>query len=78
MPELMGDVWKLEDNAEQIANDELIFACQQAYEGNRKARKYLVHIFDERWADIKEKLDVEGSAWYVWWMDGVHKYMTEN
>lgn len=29
----------------------------------------------ERWASIKRKAAVEGSAWYVWWMDGVRTFM---
>jgi hypothetical protein len=30
---------------------------------------------DYSWEDIQEKAAVEGSTWYVWWMDGVRKYM---
>lgn len=29
----------------------------------------------ERWASIKRKVAVEGSAWYVWWMDGCRMLM---
>lgn len=30
---------------------------------------------NEEWDDIITKARVEGSAWYVWWMDGVRAYM---
>ena len=29
----------------------------------------------EPWESIVEKVRVEGSTWYVWWMDGVRTYM---
>jgi hypothetical protein len=29
----------------------------------------------ERWSEIKKKCSVEGSTWYVWWMDGVRAFM---
>lgn len=29
----------------------------------------------EKWESIAAKAQVEGSTWYVWWMDGVRKYM---
>ena len=29
----------------------------------------------EEWEDILKKANTEGSTWYVWWMDGVRKYM---
>ncbi len=28
----------------------------------------------EEWDSIVAKVNVEGSAWYVWWMDGVRTY----
>jgi len=27
------------------------------------------------WETIQERAAVEGSAWYVWWMDGVRAYI---
>ena len=30
---------------------------------------------NEEWEDIVEKAAVEGSTWYVWWMDGVRAYL---
>lgn len=29
----------------------------------------------ESWEDVVAKFKVEGSTWYVWWMDGVREYM---
>ena len=78
MPEVIGDVWKLETDRQEIASEDLDFLCQKALKGVRKARAYVVSIFEESWAEIKAKLKTEGSVWVVWWMDGVHKYMTEN
>jgi len=73
-----GDVWNLECNTEAIASDELNFLVSMAIEGNRKMQNYLRKLWDgEQWSSIKEKLNTEGSVWYVWYMDGVHKYMQE-
>ena len=30
---------------------------------------------DEPWEEIVAKAHVEGSAWYVWWMDGVRAFL---
>lgn len=30
---------------------------------------------DEPWEDIVAKARVEGSTWYVWWMDGVRAFL---
>lgn len=30
---------------------------------------------DEPWEDIVGKARVEGSMWYVWWMDGVRAFL---
>lgn len=29
----------------------------------------------EKWASILKKISVEGSTWYVWWIDGVRVFM---
>jgi len=29
----------------------------------------------EEWEDILGKARCEGSTWYVWWMDGVRRFM---
>ncbi len=30
---------------------------------------------DEPWEAILEKAKTEGSTWYVWWMDGVRRFI---
>ncbi len=27
------------------------------------------------WEEVQERAAVEGSTWYVWWMDGVRAYI---
>ena len=73
--EPLGDVWELESNEEQFASELLNDLAQQALRGSRSARRQLEDIWDEDWESIKEKLETEGSVWYVWWMDGVHEFM---
>ena len=40
-------------------------------------RKELEHIFESPWETIKERMETEGSVWYVWYMDGIRKYISE-
>lgn len=30
---------------------------------------------DEPWEEIQTKILTDGSTWYVWWMDGLRKYI---
>lgn len=48
--------------AEQTKSPELIAEIRALWDG-------------EEWESIVEKAKAEGSTWYVWWMDGVRKYM---
>lgn len=74
--EQLTDVWTLETPSEEAAIDSLTFIVDRAIEGNRKAQSYLRKLWDgESWASIKGKLLVEGSSWYVWWMDGVRRHL---
>jgi hypothetical protein len=58
------------------ASDELNWIIDHALNGNRKAINLLRKLWDnEEWESIKKKLAVEGSCWYVWYMDGVHALM---
>jgi hypothetical protein len=58
------------------ASDDLNMFVQQAMDGNEDAVPYLKSLWDgESWDSIKEKLETEGSAWVVWWNDGVCKHM---
>ena len=72
MGEYLTDVWELEAGQEQLATEHLDVICGMALAGNIPARTFLRGIWDgEHWTSIKEKLQVEGSVWYVWYMDGV-------
>lgn len=70
------DVWQFESKAEVVAAQDLNIIITQATEGNRKAQNYLRKLWgSESWQSIKSKLAVEGSVWYVWYMDGVRKHL---
>jgi len=72
----MSDVWILETEDELEASDSLNFLSGMALNHNRSAINFLRKIWDgEEWLSIKKKLETEGSDWYVWWMDGVRKFM---
>lgn len=43
--------------------------------GDEVSKKAICTLWDgEEWDSIVEKANVEGSVWYVWWMDGVRTY----
>lgn len=77
--EEVGDVWVLEGEKEQRASDVLDMVCTLAMEGDKGEQKTCETVWDEKWSSIRSKLrDMEekgGSIWYVWWMDGVRKFM---
>lgn len=71
---VQSDVLQLESGDENRAIDDLNVIIDSAMkrEGG-SARAYLRKLWDgESWKSIKEKLETEGSVWYVWWMDGVN------
>ena len=70
------DVWKLETADQDFASDDLnhIIDTAMTFHGN-SARAYCRHLWNEKWPSIKSKLMVEGSAWYVWYMDGVNHHL---
>ncbi len=71
-----GSVWDLESSEEKSANKELCSITDHALKGNRKSQNYLRKLWDnESWKSIKDKLQAEGSAWYLWWMDGVRSHI---
>jgi len=39
------------------------------------ARNVLKRCYGDSWDTIKERMEVEGSCWYVWYMDGVNEYI---
>lgn len=80
--EEIGDVWKLETPEEEEAVMQLNLVIEHAFgdppEDVALAQEYLEEVFEESWERVKEKLETEGSVWYVWFMDGVHKFMEMN
>jgi hypothetical protein len=72
----MGDVWTLETPQEDIASIDLNIIADDAFKGDREAQNYLRKLWDgKNWDSIKEKLEAEGSVWYVWYMDGVRQHL---
>lgn len=75
--ETLTDVWTLETENEEFVSDDLNRIIDRAMEfRGTSARAYLRKLWDgESWQSIKAKLMVEGSTWYVWYMDGVRRHM---
>ncbi len=71
----MNDVWQLENYQQIMAGKDLSRIAELAITGHRKSQNYLKKLWGEKWPCIKEKLLVEGSVWYVWWMDGVNQHI---
>ena len=70
------DIWILESNLERAASDALnVMYVVPALKGDRSAQQYLSRLWEERWSSVKEKLETEGSGWYVWWMDGIREFI---
>ena len=78
LDEPLGDVWNLETSDQEMASDELSNIAREALDGDTGMQEYLMNLWDnESWESIKKKLETEGSVWYVWWMDGVNKFMRD-
>ena len=75
----MDDVWCFETSTEEFAIYEIaeLYARAQTRSGTAE-RNILKHCFEDSWQTIKTRMEVEGSIWYVWWMDGVRKYIWEH
>jgi aspartyl aminopeptidase len=70
----MDDVWKLETPEQDEAIDYINFLYHQATEYRSvSARNFLKRLYEDSWETIKERMEAEGSIWYVWYMDGVNK-----
>jgi hypothetical protein len=70
----MDDVWKLETPEQDEAIDYINFLYHQATEyRSASARNFLKKLYEDSWETIKERMEAEGSIWYVWYMDGVNK-----
>ena len=58
------------------AIDDLDCHIAQALNGKRASLNYLKTLWPEcSRATIKERLNTESSAWYVWWIDGVNQHL---
>jgi len=74
----MDDVWCFESCGEEMAIEDLniIIDAAMQFHGNN-GRAYLCTLWDgEQWQSIKRKLLTDGSVWYVWWMDGVRRHLS--
>ncbi len=77
MTQQVSDVWTLETGDQDSASDDLNLIINEAmkFKGGW-ARAYLRKLWGgESWKSIKAKLQVEGSDWYVWYMDGVNAHL---
>ena len=71
----VSDVWSFETPSEEIAIEELNMLYDKAKNGKVSARNLLKKVYDDNWQSIKEKVETEGSVWYVYLMDGVRNYI---
>lgn len=72
----MNNVWQLENQKQIDASDDLNILITQALNGKRSSLNYLKTLWPEcNWQEIKNKLNTEGSVWYVWYMDGVNQHI---
>ena len=73
-----GDVWCFESAEEEDYSTFLGEYIQETEESKDPEAIYLICSFwnnENDWETIVERAAVEGSTWYVWWMDGVRAYM---
>lgn len=77
--EPVGDVWNLATPDEDMASDDLNRIMDNAMEGDVEAKDYLVNIIwdGDDWETIIERAETDGSAWVVWWMDGIQVHLNE-
>jgi len=72
----MSSVWILENEQQQAGAEDLSRISEFALAGHQKSQNYLKKLWPEcTWQTIKERLMIEGSVWYVWWMDGVNQHL---
>ena len=72
-----GSIIQLESIDEEFYSFSLSTWINQTIESQDKVSMAAIsQLWDgESWESIVAKVKVEGSAWYVWWMDGVRTYM---
>ncbi len=66
-----SDVWKLETPEDDFYCDLMKSLYSSAISGDKAARKFIQECFKEDWKTIKEKMKVEESKMYAWYMNGV-------
>ena len=69
------DVWQLENQKQIVASEDLNWIIETALAGDRKLQNYLKKLWGNSWQTIKERVNTEGSVWYVWYMDGVDQHI---
>ena len=70
----MDNVWKLETPEQDEASDYINFLyCQATEYSSVSARNFLKKLYEDSWLTIKERMEAEGSIWYIWYIDGVNK-----
>ena len=74
----MYDVWKLETAQQEEACETINFLYEQAKAGKVYPRNVLKRLYGDSWETIKERMETEGSVWYVWYMDGVNNLLNKN
>jgi len=72
----MIDIWQLEDDQQIKASEDLNDIIDWAMDGERYSINYLKSLWPKcSWQTIKERINTEGSVWYVWYMDGVNQHL---
>lgn len=52
----------------------LSMICESALKGSFDDQEYLERLLHERWADIRDKLEINGDIWNKWWSAAVHVF----
>lgn len=69
---------KLETNEQEEGCHAINYLYEQARAGKVYPRNVLKRVYGDNWQTIKERMETEGSVWYVWYMDGVNKLISKN
>ena len=73
----MTDIWQLENDQQIAASEDLNDIISCALDGEQYSIDYLKSLWPEcNWQTIKKRVNVEGSVWCVWYMDGVNQHIT--
>lgn len=75
---MTDDVICLESRMEQDYSYFLSEMIEDARVNGTEEEIALIRSFwgnENSWEEIQERAAVEGSTWYVWWMDGVRAYL---